>query len=338
MKFNLLRFSNTIILVAFLVLTLTGVYGLFWAWPGWVFELHRIASWFLIVMIPWKLAISWRSLRRGLKPNLDRGVLVALSALLGAVTLLVIALGLLWAFRLGPEQYWLRQTAISWHWMLSLGLVLPFLLHAWRRWPRPRKVDLISRRAALKLLGVSAAALSAWWLSEILAGLRNLAEVPERLTGSRRQGYLSGNHFPITHTKAASKERTDPAIWRLMLVGALKEPLEFTYQQLLAHPLVEKEVILDCTLGWYTVQRWRGIPLQTLFEQAGISARAVAVQLKSVTGYARSLPMREARGVLLATHVGDEELDYAHGYPIRAVVPSRRGWYWVKWLGRIEVL
>jgi DMSO/TMAO reductase YedYZ molybdopterin-dependent catalytic subunit len=216
--------------------------------------------------------------------------------------------------------------------------VLPFLLHAWRRWPRPRKVDLISRRAALKLLGVSAAALSAWWLSEILAGLRNLAEVPERLTGSRRQGYLSGNHFPITHTKAASKERTDPAIWRLRLVGALKEPLEFTYQQLLAHPVVEKEVILDCTLGWYTVQRWRGIPLQTLFEEAGISKGAVVVQLKSVTGYARSLPMREARGVLLATHVGDEELDYAHGYPIRAVVPSRRGWYWVKWLGRIEVL
>ena len=45
------------------------------------------------------------------------------------------------------------------------------------------------------------------------------------------------------------------------------------------------------------------------------------------------LSTREAR----AKHVGGELLTHVHGAPLRAVVPSRRGWFWVKWLTRIEV-
>ncbi|HEY5573079.1 MAG TPA: molybdopterin-dependent oxidoreductase, partial [Anaerolineales bacterium] len=59
---------------------------------------------------------------------------------------------------------------------------------------------------------------------------------------------------------------------------------------------------------------------------------------QSVTGYAHILPMAEAGQVLLATHVGEEVLEHAHGFPLRAVVPTRRGWFWVKWLERIEVI
>ncbi len=29
---------------------------------------------------------------------------------------------------------------------------------------------------------------------------------------------------------------------------------------------------------------------------------------------------------------------FLHGYPLRAVVPSRRGWSWVKWLASVEAL
>jgi hypothetical protein len=58
MKFNLLRFTNSVILVAIIVLTLTGVYGLFWSMPSWTFDLHRAAGWLLIATIPWKTAIS----------------------------------------------------------------------------------------------------------------------------------------------------------------------------------------------------------------------------------------------------------------------------------------
>jgi DMSO/TMAO reductase YedYZ molybdopterin-dependent catalytic subunit len=41
---------------------------------------------------------------------------------------------------------------------------------------------------------------------------------------------------------------------------------------------------------------------------------------------------------LLATHAGDEALSYEHGAPARLVAPGRRGFEWVKWLVRVEVL
>jgi DMSO/TMAO reductase YedYZ molybdopterin-dependent catalytic subunit len=36
--------------------------------------------------------------------------------------------------------------------------------------------------------------------------------------------------------------------------------------------------------------------------------------------------------------VGGEVFDHGHGFPLRAVVPSRRGWQWVKWLVAVEVI
>jgi DMSO/TMAO reductase YedYZ molybdopterin-dependent catalytic subunit len=62
------------------------------------------------------------------------------------------------------------------------------------------------------------------------------------------------------------------------------------------------------------------------------------VQLGAVSGYAKTFTFAEAAEILLATHVGGEVLAHQHGFPLRAVVPSRRGWFWVKWLTDVEVL
>jgi len=336
MKFRLVPFTNAVILVAIALLTLTGVYGLFWTLDGWVFNAHRASGWFLIAAIPWKTAISLRSLRRGMQPNLDRGVVVVVSLLLAALTALVIVLGLAWSWRLGPDQLWLRQTAISWHWMLALGLLLPFALHVWRRWPRPKKADLFSRRAVLKLAGLGTVAMAGWWSAEGLAAWRELVQAPRRHTGSRQAGAFSGNRFPITHSLAAGE--IDPQAYRLVVKGSVAEPQSLAYAELLALAGSEREATLDCTLGWYTVQNWRGIRLEDLFERAGAFPQAFAVRLESVTGYAQILPISEARQILLATHVGDEVLEHWHGFPLRAVVPTRRGWFWVKWISRIELI
>jgi DMSO/TMAO reductase YedYZ molybdopterin-dependent catalytic subunit len=94
---------------------------------------------------------------------------------------------------------------------------------------------------------------------------------------------------------------------------------------------------IDCTSGWYSVQEWSGVPLARLLEEAG-GLDAAGVRLVSATEYNHTYPMAEARTILLATHVGGEVLAPAHGYPLRAVVPDRRGWFWVKWLTRIDVL
>jgi len=338
MGFRLLRFTNTVILACILILTITGVYGLFWTFSGWMFDLHRLTGWLLITCIPWKTAISFNSLKRGLKPDFDRGMVTLVSILLGAVTIGVILLGVAWAWRLGPDQYWLGQTAISWHWLLGLGLLPFFALHAWRRWPRPRKADLISRRAALKLLALGGASLALWQANGALAGILENPEAPRRFTGSRRDGFFSGNQFPVTNNPGEGNEQIDLDRWQLKLKGAVSKPLELSYGELLALPTEEIALSLDCTLGWYTTQTWRGVPLVEALKLCGVLPQALGVRLESITGYARFLPILEARDVLLATHIGHDPLEHWHGYPLRAVVPTRRGWYWVKWLSAINVI
>jgi len=338
MRFQLIRFVNSVILATVIVLSLTGVYGLFWTMPGWMFDVHRGVGWLLVGTLPWKAGISLRSLRRGMRANFDRGVMVLTSLLLAAATLMVVGLGIAWQLRLGPRFYPLGQTAASWHWIIGLGLLAPFALHAWKRWPRPRRVDFTSRRAALKMIGLGAASLAAWWTAEALAARRAVSEAPRRFTGSRLEGLYSGNRFPVTHTLAANTTQTDLSIWRLVVVGDVERPTVWTYDELLVLTAAELDATLDCTLGWYTTQVWRGVYLHDLLEAAGIAGRAVWVRLESVTGYALSLPILEAQQVLLASHVGGEPLEHLHGAPLRAVVPSRRGWYWVKWLSRIDVL
>ncbi|MGH2523368.1 MAG: molybdopterin-dependent oxidoreductase, partial [Anaerolineales bacterium] len=267
----LLRFINTLLLVLVLLLTLTGVYGLSWPMPGWMFDLHRGSGWALIALIPWKSIISWRSLKRGLGRRFDRGVMILLSVALAALTLLVLGLGLMWAWRLGPELLWLgayADTAISWHWMLALGLLPLFALHVWRRWPRPKRADFLSRRSALKLLGLSAAGVAGWWAAEYLAHARTMPNAPRRFTGSREQGSFSGNQFPVTNSIGEGKIVLDAEAWRLAVGGAIPAPIALSYADVLALPASEVVATLDCTTGWYSTQLWRGVWLADVLQLA----------------------------------------------------------------------
>ncbi len=341
MKGWLLRFVNSLILTLVTLLTLTGLYGLMWPLPHLMFEVHRGAGWALIALIPWKGIISLRSLRRGLDRRFDRSVVVGVSVLLAALTLLVLALGLTWAWRVGPDLLWVGQygdAVISWHWMLALGLLPLFALHVWRRWPHPKRADLLSRRSALKLMALGAAGVAGWWIGESLAQTRASAASPRRFTGSREEGSFMGLGYPVTNTVGQGQVVLDAETWRLTLGGAVKNPLTLTYVDVLALPASEVTATLDCTSGWYTTQVWRGVPLVDLLTQAGLRPEALAILLKDVSGYPAYFTLAEAQEILLATHSGEQVFDHWHGFPLRAVIPSRRGWQWVKWVTVIEVL
>lgn len=322
------------LLVLLAVLGVSGVGMLYGTWLPWLFDLHRIAGFILVVLLPWKGGIAVRSLARGLRKTFDRSVTIFASLVLALSVLLIIFLASIWMGWLGPVQS-LGQTMIAWHWILGL-LILPLLaFHIWRRWPRPRREDLLARRSFLKLAGTVGAGILLNEMAVLLAAARSSEEQPRRFTGSRAFGIFSGNDFPITGEGIVE---IDIETWRLHVTGAVTNPIALTYPNLLALKRQSITETLDCTSGWYSLQEWQGISLWDFLQQAGVDGQVAGVKLVSATGYQHSYPAIEARTILLATHVTGEVLDPRHGFPLRAVVPGRRGWFWVKWLSRIELL
>ncbi len=335
----ILRFTNTAILALITFLTLSGLFGLVFSLEGWAFELHRWAGWALVALVPWKGMISARSLRRGLSPTFNRSVGIAASLLLTLLIVIVGGMGLFWMLRFGPELlslFGLRDTLISWHWMLGLVLLPLFALHSWRNWPRPKRRDFISRRGFLWTAGIAGVAAVGWWGAEVLAQARALA--PRRWTGSREEGSFSGNDFPVTAMVRDGAERIDLPSWSLEVSGRSADSVRFTYDELLTMKSTTVTATLDCTVGWFTTQEWSGIALKDLLQLAGQERSPTLVRLQAAEGYFHVYGAGELDEILLATHVGGQPLEHRHGYPVRAVVPSRRGWFWVKWLAKVEVM
>jgi DMSO/TMAO reductase YedYZ molybdopterin-dependent catalytic subunit len=119
------------------------------------------------------------------------------------------------------------------------------------------------------------------------------------------------------------------------VTGLVEHPLELTLDELDAGD--ESVATLDCTGGFYSRQRWRGIALERVLSQARPLGTATHLRVISHTGYRWGFELSELDDLLLATHVGDEELVHGHGAPLRLVARNRRGFQWVKWVARIEL-
>jgi DMSO/TMAO reductase YedYZ molybdopterin-dependent catalytic subunit len=331
-----IRFVNGVLLALLVALTLTGLGMLYVDGPAWVYDAHRVAGWALVAVLPWKSTMVCQALMRRLSPGSAGRTGLLASLPLAVLLLVVVVLGLMWMWRLGAYQTGvLAQTVIAWHWLLGLAS-LPFLVaHVVVRWPRPRVADFASRRGMLRSLALGAAALVGWQLGLLAAQARATADRPRRaVTGSRGFGEFTANDFPVT---GEPTRVIDTGTWRLRIDGAVRAPLSLTYVEFLGLRPDRLTVTVDCTSGWFSTQEWQGVRLERLLAEAG-GLDGAGVRLTSASGYQHSFPMAEARTILLATHVTGEVLAPHHGYPLRAVVPGRRGWFWVKWLVRAEVL
>ncbi len=296
---------------------------------AWIIALHDGCGFAIGLLVVVKLRRVWPRLTRGAPDVNRRGP--GIGAALAVIACLVA--GVLWSAGLAvaPAGY----SLLSWH--DALGAILGFavIAHMVVRAKRLRRRDLAGRRQLLATTGLAAAALVAWRGQQPFEALLALKGARRRFTGSYEAGSFTGNAFPSTSWVADHPAPIEPTVYRLRVEGVTARQLLLTLDELAGAD--EVVATLDCTGGFYSTQRWRGVRLGRLLDMVDAGAGAHHVSVASVTGYRWSFAIDDARGLLLATHVGGAPLDHDHGAPVRLVVPGGRGFEWVKWVTRIEL-
>jgi DMSO/TMAO reductase YedYZ molybdopterin-dependent catalytic subunit len=167
------------------------------------------------------------------------------------------------------------------------------------------------------------------------------------------------SHFLVPHI--------DVKTWRLKIEGEVETPLELTYDELTEMESHTIPVTLECAgngrafltpqepgaqweRGAVSTAEWTGVRLSDVLQRACVKHSASEVifagadegEIKDPPGpagkihYARSMSLQKAKDdVLLAYKMNGEDLNPAHGAPLRVIVPGWYGMASVKWLTRI---
>jgi sulfane dehydrogenase subunit SoxC len=150
----------------------------------------------------------------------------------------------------------------------------------------------------------------------------------------------------------------DPRTHRLVIHGMVKQPLEFTMDDLVRYPSVSRFHFLECSgnglTDWLkpastTVQQthgllagvlWTGVPASTLLDEAGIDAKGkwVLFEGADASAHTRSIPLEKVLDdTLIVYAMNGEALRPENGYPVRVLIPGWEGNVSVKWLRRIKL-
>ena len=293
------RRTNLTLLAALAAAFLSGVLSL-WVGEGraWLVTwIHGAAGFWIVLLIRWKVPVARRGLAR-------RGGDAGASLVTAAVAAAVLVTGVVHALGVGNAG---PVTVLGLHLALGIALVPLVLMHVVSHPQRPRRGDL-TRAAFLRLAAVAVAAVAVKAMFEGTVGSSRAA------TGSLRQAQPAPTSWLDDSTPAV-----DPAEWESRLAGL---------------PARSVTCALDCTSGWYSVNRWSGVGVTDLLGPLPAGTRSIVV--RSHTGYSRRFDVSELGGLLLATELDGTPLAPGHGAPARLVAPGRRGFWWVKWVSSVE--
>jgi sulfite dehydrogenase len=157
----------------------------------------------------------------------------------------------------------------------------------------------------------------------------------------------------------------DPDKFSVDIKGKLDNPTKLSLADIRKMPAVELVAVNQCSgnsRGFFTPRvaggqlgngamgnaRWKGVPLKTVLDQAGVQAGAKQVVFGGMDGpvsdktpdFVKALDIDHARDgeVMLSYSMNGQDLPVLNGFPLRLVVPGYYGTYWVKHLNDINVV
>jgi DMSO/TMAO reductase YedYZ molybdopterin-dependent catalytic subunit len=172
----------------------------------------------------------------------------------------------------------------------------------------------------------------------------------DAVSGASRARYREGE---ITEYNGA---RLDPAIgpsdnsisgaqwidiknYRLGIGGLVENPLQLTYEEVLALEPYEKKITLYCVEGWNAAVLWKGARIMEMIDMSKAKAQANTVIFHCVDGYTTSLPLQTVkdRDLILAYSANGLDLPRELGYPFIVVAEDKLGYKWARWVRGIEL-
>jgi DMSO/TMAO reductase YedYZ molybdopterin-dependent catalytic subunit len=173
------------------------------------------------------------------------------------------------------------------------------------------------------------------------------------------------NAFFVRYHLAGVPLDIDPDKFTLEIKGKVDHPLKLSLKEIRKLPAVELTAVNQCSgnsRGFFDPRvaggqlgngamgnaRWRGVPLKTVLDRAGVQQGAKQITLNGMDGpvsdktpdFVKALDIDHARDgeVMLAYGMNGEDLPYLNGFPLRLIVPGYYGTYWVKHLNEITVI
>ncbi len=131
-----------------------------------------------------------------------------------------------------------------------------------------------------------------------------------------------------------------------MIDGDVARSQSLSYDDLLALPMIERDITLTCVSNdvggpYVGGARWLGVPLKTLLDRAGVGTTADQILSTDVDGMTISTPLAlatDGRDAMIAVGMNGEPLPRDHGFPARMVVPGLYGFISAcKWINRMTL-
>ncbi|MFL6826482.1 MAG: molybdopterin-dependent oxidoreductase [Bradyrhizobium sp.] len=173
------------------------------------------------------------------------------------------------------------------------------------------------------------------------------------------------NAFFVRYHLAQLPLDIDPDKFTVEIKGKVDHPLKLSLKDIKKLPAVELVAVNQCSgnsRGFFDPRvaggqlgngamgnaRWRGVPLKTVLDKAGVQQGVKQVSFNGMDqpvtdktpDFVKALDIDHARDgeVMLAYGMNGADLPVLNGFPLRLIVPGYYGTYWVKHLNEITVL
>jgi sulfite dehydrogenase (cytochrome) subunit A len=173
------------------------------------------------------------------------------------------------------------------------------------------------------------------------------------------------NAFFVRYHLAQVPLDIDPDKFTVEIKGKVDHPLKLSLKDIKKLPAVELVAVNQCSgnsRGFFDPRvaggqlgngamgnaRWRGVPLKTVLDKAGVQQGVKQVSFNGMDqpvtdktpDFVKALDIDHARDgeVMLAYGMNGTDLPVLNGFPLRLIVPGYYGTYWVKHLNEITLL